>query len=106
MSVAMPPPPVRRGGINWSRAGSPSPNLQSIGNRIRPSVQALLETGLHDDPEALLQKAIRANIRAFAGQLRHGSKILEDLIEKGSLLVVGAEYSLETGVVEFFAGLP
>ena len=86
--------------------GNRSTNLQSIVNRIRPSVQALLETGLHDNPEALLQQAIRANIRASASQLRHGSKILEDLIEKGRLLVVGAEYSLETGVVEFFDGLP
>ena len=86
--------------------GNRSTNLQSIVNRIRPSVQALLETGLHDDPEALLRQAIRANIRASASQLRHGSKILEDLIEKDRLLVVGAEYSLETGVVEFFDGLP
>lgn len=86
--------------------GNRSTNLQSIVNRIRPSVQALLETGLHDNPEALLRQAIRANIRASASQLRHGSKILEDLIEKGRLLVVGAEYSLETGVVEFFDGLP
>jgi len=86
--------------------GNRSTNLQSIVNRIRPSVQALLETGLHDNPGALLQQAIRANIRASASQLRHGSKILEDLIEKGRLLVVGAEYSLETGVVEFFDGLP
>jgi len=86
--------------------GNRSRNLQSIVNRIRPSVQALLETGLHDNPEALLQQAIRANIRASASQLRHGSNILEDLIEKGRLFVVGAEYSLETGVVEFFDGLP
>jgi len=86
--------------------GNRSPNLRSIVDRIRPSVQALLETGLHDDPQALLQHAIRANIRASASQLRHGSVILEELIEKGRLLVVGAEYSLETGVVSFFDGLP
>ena len=47
---------------------------------------------------ALVLQVIRANIRASASQLRHGSTILEDLIEKGCLLVVGAEYSLETGV--------
>ena len=87
-------------------SGNRSPNLQSIVNRIRPSVQVLLETGLQDDPDELLRQAIRANIRASASQLRHGSRILEELIGQGRLLVVGAEYSLETGVVEFFDGLP
>lgn len=86
--------------------GNRSTDLQSIVNRIRPSVEVLLETGLHEDRDALLQQAIRANIRTSANHLRHGSKILEELIEQGSLLVVGAEYSLETGVVEFFDGLP
>jgi carbonic anhydrase len=38
--------------------------------------------------------------------LRHGSQILEQLIQRDGLLVVGAEYSLETGVVDFFDGLP
>ncbi len=83
-----------------------SPHLQSIVNRIRPSVEALLDTRLHDDPDALLRQAIRSNIRASAAQLRHGSQILEELVGDGRLLVVGAEYSLETGVVEFFDGLP
>jgi len=86
--------------------GNRSPNLQSIVNRIRPSVQVLLEADLHKNREVLLKQAIRANIRASASQLRHGSGILEDLIARDRLLVVGAEYSLETGVVEFFDGLP
>jgi carbonic anhydrase len=34
-------------------------------------------------------------------QLRHGSEVLEQLIREEGLRVVGAEYSLETGVVEF-----
>jgi len=87
-------------------SGNRSPNLQSIVNRIRPSVEVLLETELPDNPDELLRQSIRANIRASASQLRHGSRILEELIEKGKLLVVGAEYSLETGVVDFFDGLP
>ena len=66
----------------------------------------LLETELRRDPAALVREAVRANIRASAGQLRHGSQILEQLIADDGLLVVGAEYSLETGVVEFFDGVP
>lgn len=83
-----------------------SPNLRSIVDRIRPAVETLLETDLRRDPAALIRYAVRANIRAAANHLRHGSQILEHLIQQEGLLVVGAEYSLETGVVEFFDGLP
>jgi carbonic anhydrase len=83
-----------------------SRNLHSIVSRIQPSVEALLETDLRHDPEALVRHAVRANIRVSANQLRHGSDILEQLIQREALLVVGAEYSLETGVVEFFDGIP
>lgn len=83
-----------------------SPNMRSIVNRVRPSIEPLLETELAKTPAALLTHASRANIRASANHLRHGSQILEQLIQKGRLSVVGAEYSLETGVVDFFDGVP
>jgi carbonic anhydrase len=83
-----------------------SRNLRSIVDRVRPSVEALLSTGLRRDPAALVREAVRANIRVSAAHLRHGSAILEQLIQKDGLLVVGAEYSLETGEVEFFDGVP
>jgi carbonic anhydrase len=79
-----------------------SRNLRSIVDRIRPSVTALLGTGRGQDPDSLLRQAVRANIRASADHLRHGSDVLEQLILEDGLLVVGAEYSLETGVVDFF----
>lgn len=83
-----------------------SANLRSIVDRIRPSVEPLLETDSGNDPAALARKAVRANIRAAANHLRHGSQLLEKLVQAGDLLVVGAEYSLETGVVDFFDGSP
>lgn len=83
-----------------------SRNLQAIVDRVRPSVEGLLETDLRHDPEALVKQAVRANIRASANQLRHGSQVLEQLIQDDGLVVVGAEYCLETGVVEFFDGMP
>jgi carbonic anhydrase len=85
---------------------SQSRNLRSIVDRVRPSVEALLATDLRHDPQALVQQAVRANIRASAHQLRNGSEILEGLIQRNGLLVVGGEYSLETGLVEFFDGVP
>jgi carbonic anhydrase len=85
---------------------SQSRNLRSIVDRVRPSVEPLLETDLVNHPDVLFQKAVRANIRASANHLRHGSDVLEQLIQQNGLLVVGAEYSLETGVVDFFDGVP
>jgi len=81
-----------------------SRNLRSIVDRIRPSVEGLLATPLVKDLDTLVREAVRANVRASANQLRHGSEILERLIEHDGLLVVGAEYSLESGTVHVFDG--
>jgi carbonic anhydrase len=83
-----------------------SRNLRSIVDRVRPSVQALLATDLAGDFDCLVREAVRANVRASVNQLRHGSEILERLVQHDGLLVVGAEYSLDTGIVEFFEGMP
>jgi carbonic anhydrase len=85
--------------------GTQSRNMRSIVDRIRPSVQALLATELRADPEALVREAVRANVRVAANQLRHGSQLIEGLIADDGLMVVGAEYSLESGEVHFFEGL-
>jgi carbonic anhydrase len=87
-------------------ADNQSRNLRSIVDRVRPSVEGLLSTPLKDDMDALIGQAVRANIRASADHLRHGSELLEQLIHDDGLLVVGAEYSLETGIVDFFDGAP
>ena len=81
---------------------SQSPNLRSIVERVRPAVEPLLVTEASDDPPALERAAVRANVRASADHLRHGSELLEQLVERRELLIVGAEYSLETGIVDFF----
>jgi carbonic anhydrase len=83
-----------------------SHNLQAIVNRVRPSVEGLLKTELRHNSDALVREAGRANIRASVDHLRHGSQVLEELIHDQGLVVVGAEYSLETGVVEFLDGAP
>ena len=83
-------------------SGSQSRNLRSIVERVRPSVEGLLKTELRNDLEALVRHAVRANVGISVSHLRHGSEVLEQLSETDGLLVVGAEYSLETGIVEFF----
>ena len=85
---------------------SQSRHLRSIVDRVRPSVEALLATEFRHDQNALVRQAVRANIRVSANHLRHGSEVIEQLIQRDGLLVVGGEYSLETGLVEFFDGMP
>jgi len=85
---------------------SQSRNLRSIVDRVRPALEVLLAERQGEDPEAILRAAVRANVRAAVDHLRHGSELLEQLIRNDGLLVVGAEYSLETGIVTFFDGAP
>lgn len=81
-----------------------SPNLRSIVDRIHPAVEAVRDEARHDDRPAFVRHAVQANVRLAVERLRHGSDILEELIAREGLVVVGAEYSLETGVVDFFEG--
>jgi len=88
------------------RTTSRSRNLQSIVDRVRPSMETVLAAAGSDaDPESVIADTVRANVRASANHLRHGSELLERLISEGTLTVVGSEYSLETGVVTFFDGV-
>src|SRR5262245_11496461 len=82
-----------------------SRNLRSIVDRVRPSVEGLMQTELRHDTVALSRTAVRVNVSVSVSHLRHGSEELEKLIAHDGLRVVGAEYSLETGVVEFFDDL-
>jgi carbonic anhydrase len=90
-------------------AAMPAPqsrNIKSIVDRIRPSIETVLAVAPPGDSLRVLDQAIRANVRASADHLRHGSPMLERLIQSNGLVVVGAEYSLETGEVDFFDGVP
>jgi carbonic anhydrase len=91
---------LQQPGENQSR------NLRSIVDRIRPAVEGLLATPLRAQQDALARQAVRANVRVAANALRHGSELIERLVQEDGLMVVGAEYSLETGSVEFFDSEP
>lgn len=83
--------------------GPESQNIRDITDRIAPHIERLVRSG---DPATRLRDAIRANVQASVDHLRHGSRILEDLVASGQVIVVGAEYDLETGEVAFFDGVP
>lgn len=80
-----------------------SRGLLDIVDRVRPAILSVVEAGNEHDLEALARRAVRANVRMAVDHLRHGSRIIERLSEEG-LVVVGAEYDLETGLVDFFEG--
>ncbi|MBI4696558.1 MAG: carbonic anhydrase [Gammaproteobacteria bacterium] len=86
-------------------AENQSRNLRSIVDRVRPSVEGLLKSELAKEMPALVRHAVRFNVSVAASHLRYGSEILEQLIRSEGLRIVGAEYSLETGEVEFFDGV-
>ena len=88
------------------RPTSKAKGVRSIVERVRPSLETMMSGRGNADYDVLLRDAVRANVRASANHLRHGSELLEQLIRDDGLLVVGAEYSLETGIVTFFDGVP
>jgi carbonic anhydrase len=82
--------------------GPESKNIRSITDRIMPHIEALVRPAKDGaDREVLLREATRANIRASVDHLRHGSRMLEELVLGGQVVVVGAEYDLATGQVLF-----
>lgn len=80
-------------------------SIATIVDRIKPSLQELLQEHKANDPQELARRAVRANIRYSVAALRHGSPVIEQLVKDGKLMIVGAEYALETGVVDFFDGV-
>ena len=82
--------------------GHESRNIRSITDRIAPHVAALVQPGDH---AAVIREATRANVRASVDHLRHGSRLLEELVQVGRLRVIGAEYELESGAVHFLEEL-
>ncbi|GJM42911.1 MAG: carbonic anhydrase [Ardenticatenaceae bacterium] len=79
-----------------------SPNLQSLVDRIRPSITPLLEKIDLSDPQTLMPQAIQANVHQSVTQLKQNSDIVQNLIQTDDLQIIGAEYSLATGQVTFY----
>jgi carbonic anhydrase len=81
--------------------GPESAALMDIIDRVRPSVEIVIHSGLTTDPAMLARAATRANVRVATDHLRHGSSTLEKLGREG-LRIVGGEYDIATGAVDFF----
>lgn len=90
--------------LDFIRGGGevPSDNIRDIVERVAPSAKIVVEGAGDRDPATVLHEAVRANVRSSVDHLRHGSRILEQLVASEQVAVVGAEYDLITGKVEFF----
>jgi len=82
-------------------ATTESRNLRSIVDRVRPSVEAVIGGRRDVDRKTLIRESVIANVKASVDHLRHGSELLEKLIHSDGLAIVGAKYSLDTGIVTF-----
>lgn len=81
-----------------SRASS---RQRVILDHVRQAVEPLMAMDRGEDADSLLEQAVRANIRASVSRLKKASELLEGQSKDHDLLIIGAEYSLETGTVEF-----
>ena len=79
-----------------------SDNLDFVIDKLRPSVEQVMTDGYGHDPDMLIAAVGRENVRRSMDALQQDSKIIGELVEHEDLMIVGAEYSLQTGVVEFF----
>jgi carbonic anhydrase len=82
-------------------ATNESRNLRSIVDRVRPSVETVIGGRRDVDRKTLIRESVIANVKASVNHLRHGSTLLETLIQNEGLVIAGAKYSLDTGIVTF-----
>jgi carbonic anhydrase len=94
--------------VNALRTGNgpESRNIRSITDRIAPHIEPMMRSNGASEESELLRELMRLNVRASADHLRHGSRLLEELVLAGRVAIMSAEYELETGRVHFFDGLP
>ena len=81
-----------------------SPNVASIVDRVTPAVRPVVEGQQFSDQDDLVHQAMRANVEQSVNELQTRSSILQQMAERGDIKIIGAEYSIETGLVDFHLG--
>jgi carbonic anhydrase len=78
--------------------------LTGLLTKLKPAVEAEKWT-LNDRSSAnptFVENVARLNVSETVNQIPKSSPILADLIKTGNIILVGAMYNVETGVVEFY----
>ena len=77
-----------------------SENIHDIVRRIKPHIHEIAQMPAlsHDEKSSL---AVKVNVQASVSQLEHSSRLIEGLILKEKIRIVGAVLDLSTGKVAF-----
>ncbi|MEW6380883.1 MAG: carbonic anhydrase [bacterium] len=70
-------------------------HIDAVVKAIKPAVEKV-----KDQPGDKVENATRANIDMVVEQLKTSKPVLAELVKDGKLMIVGARYDLDTGVVE------
>lgn len=72
----------------------------AINDMVQPILTAALAT--RNTPGDWLDNAVRRNVVNVVEKLKISGKLIEEPLESGKLLIVGARYDLDDGKVDFF----
>lgn len=77
-----------------------SENIHDIVSRIKPHIFTISQ--MHEiSHDHKLELAVEANVLASVSQLSHSSRLIEALVDEGSMKILGAVLDLNSGKVEF-----
>jgi carbonic anhydrase len=80
-------------------------NLTGLLAKIKPAVTATTYAGERTSKNYEFVDAVaRKNVELTMANIRKGSPVLAEMESNGAIKIAGAMYSLDTGVVDFFAG--
>src|SRR3954466_6283268 len=82
-----------------AESGEAEGHLPSLLALIRPAVERA-----RAQPGDLIDNAVRINVENVVSQIRGSTPVLAALVDRGTLKVVGAVYSLDTGTVAWLPG--
>jgi len=85
--------------------GDLSPNLVSIVDSVAPAVHSLLEQQNSTNEDELIQRAVNANVQQSVNNLHKHSQVLSGMVERNEIKIIGAEYSIDAGIVDFHSDL-
>ncbi|MGR8952224.1 MAG: bifunctional SulP family inorganic anion transporter/carbonic anhydrase [Gammaproteobacteria bacterium] len=97
------------GAIKGACADVELDHLTGLLQKIKPAVNAVREEFRADNPPeqaVLVQKVAERNVQLTVEQIRKQSPLLDSMAKSGQIDIVGAMYDVETGQVEFYAGMP
>ena len=77
-----------------------SENIYDLVSRIKPHILPIAQMKKITRAEKM-ERAVEANVRASVNQLSHSSRLIESLVQKKEMKIIGAVLNLSTGEVDF-----